>query len=111
MLTILFSFLVLPRDGGHRRLNGIVINSRKFGWEMQRTLAQAIERLALAGEQAGISVEEMIQILNAGVRVEALLDLIGGIFRLPWKQLAPPLGSCSLTGLDYGHFLDSILHS
>ena len=101
MLTILFSFLVLPRDGGHRRLNGIVINSRKFGWEMQRTLAQAIERLALAGEQAGISVEEMIQILNAGVRVEALLDLIGGIFRLPWKQLAPPLGSCSLTGLDY----------
>jgi hypothetical protein len=44
---------------------------------MQPPLAQAIERLALAGEQAGISVEEMIQILNAGVRVEALLDLIG----------------------------------
>ena len=40
-------------------------------------LTQAIEKLAKAGEKAGISVEDMIQILNAGVSVETLLDLIG----------------------------------
>jgi hypothetical protein len=39
-------------------------------------LVRVIERLARAGEQAGISVEQMIQILNAGVSVETLVDLI-----------------------------------
>lgn len=58
---------------------------------MQPALAQAIERLALAGEQAGISVEEMIQILNAGVRVEALLDLIGRNLQASLETTAPPL--------------------
>jgi hypothetical protein len=44
---------------------------------MQRaTLARAVERFAVAGEEAGLSVELMIQILNAGVSVETLLDLI-----------------------------------
>jgi hypothetical protein len=42
----------------------------------QPVLARAIERLARMGEQAGIAVEDMIQILNAGVSVETLLDLI-----------------------------------
>ncbi|MGA8216399.1 MAG: hypothetical protein WB799_22605 [Candidatus Sulfotelmatobacter sp.] len=45
---------------------------------MQRpTLAQAIEKLARLGEQAGISVQDMILILKAGASVETLLDLIG----------------------------------
>ena len=39
-------------------------------------LTRAVEKLALAGEQVGLSVEEMIRILNAGVSVEGLLDLI-----------------------------------
>jgi len=39
-------------------------------------LASAIERLARAGEQAGFSVEEMIEMLNAGVSIGALLDMI-----------------------------------
>lgn len=39
-------------------------------------LVRAVEKLAQAGEQAGLSVEEMIRILNAGVTVECLLDLI-----------------------------------
>ena len=44
---------------------------------MQRpTLVRAVERLAQAGERAGFSVENMIQMLNAGVTVEVLLDLI-----------------------------------
>jgi len=37
---------------------------------------QVIERFARAGEQAGMSVDDMIRILNAGVSVETLLDLI-----------------------------------
>jgi len=39
-------------------------------------LVRAVEKLARAGERAGLSVEEMIRILNAGVTVECLLDLI-----------------------------------
>jgi len=40
-------------------------------------LAQAIEKFARAAEQAGMSVDDVIRILNAGVSVETLLDLIG----------------------------------
>jgi hypothetical protein len=36
----------------------------------------AIRKLALAGEQAGLSVEEMIELLRTGVSVETLLDLV-----------------------------------
>jgi hypothetical protein len=39
-------------------------------------LARAIEKFAAAGEKAGFTVEQMIQILNAGVGVETLLDII-----------------------------------
>ena len=42
----------------------------------QPALVRAVERLAQAGEQAGFSVEKMIQMLNAGVTVEILLDII-----------------------------------
>ncbi len=37
---------------------------------------QTVYKLAIAGEQAGFSLEQMIQILNAGVSVETLLHLI-----------------------------------
>ena len=39
-------------------------------------LARAIEKFAAAGRETGFSVEQMIQILNAGVGVETLLDII-----------------------------------
>jgi hypothetical protein len=39
-------------------------------------LARAIEKFAAAGEKAGFTVEQMIQILNAGVGIETLLDII-----------------------------------
>jgi hypothetical protein len=39
-------------------------------------LSSAIERLARAGEQAGFSVEQMIEMLNAGLSIGALLDMI-----------------------------------
>ncbi len=40
-------------------------------------LSSTIEKLARAGEQAGFSVEETIAMLNAGVSIGALLDMIG----------------------------------
>jgi hypothetical protein len=46
-------------------------------------LARAIERLVAAGERAGISVVQMIQILDVGVSVEALLDIIDQRLKAP----------------------------
>jgi hypothetical protein len=43
---------------------------------MSQLQVNAIKRLALAGEQAGFSLEKMIQLLNSGLSVVALLDLI-----------------------------------
>jgi len=44
---------------------------------MEEPLLQAsMNRLAVAGELAGLSVEQMIQLLQAGIDVSALMDLI-----------------------------------
>ena len=40
------------------------------------SLQASIAKLAIAGEQAGFTVEQMIQMLNAGVTIERLLGLI-----------------------------------
>ena len=50
----------------------------------QPTLMRAVERLAMAGEKAGFRVEDMTQMLNAGVSLETLLDFIEG--RLPGSR-------------------------
>jgi len=42
----------------------------------QPVLLRAVEKLAHAGVQAGFSIEDMIRILNAGVSVKNLLDMI-----------------------------------
>ena len=42
---------------------------------MERPIMTAIEKLVLAGEQAGFSVEQMIQLLQTGGTVETLLQL------------------------------------
>jgi hypothetical protein len=47
------------------------------------SLARAISHLAMAGEKAGISVEDMIRMLNAGVSVETLLEFIEGSLQAP----------------------------
>ena len=44
--------------------------------EQNRLLVGAIRKFALAGEQAGFSVEEMIELLKTGVSVQMLLDLV-----------------------------------
>ena len=36
----------------------------------------SVSKLAMAGESAGFSVEQMIELLNAGVSIEALLQMI-----------------------------------
>jgi hypothetical protein len=36
-----------------------------------------IQRLTQAGEQAGFTIEEMIHLLEAGLPVESLIDVIG----------------------------------
>ena len=47
------------------------------------SLVIAISKLAAAGERAGFSVEEMIQLLDSGLTVESLLDLIAWRFENP----------------------------
>ena len=42
----------------------------------QPILMTAIEKLVRAGEQAGFSVEQMIQMLQMGIEVETLLQMI-----------------------------------
>ena len=41
-----------------------------------RHLSSTIEKLARSGQQAGFRVEEMIEMLNAGVGIGSLLDMI-----------------------------------
>ena len=40
------------------------------------SVIRAVYKLSVAGEQAGFSVEQMIQMLKAGITVETLLHLI-----------------------------------
>ena len=40
----------------------------------------AIRKLAVAGEQAGFTLDQMIQLLNSGMSVVSLLDLIAWRF-------------------------------
>ena len=53
------------------------------------SLVLAISKLAAAGEQAGFTLEQMIELLNLGLGVDALLELIC------WRLHAVPLGTTS----------------
>jgi hypothetical protein len=57
-------------------LKGPVSRMREDMVEQNHVLIGAIRKLALAGEQAEFSVEEMIELLETGVSVETLLDLV-----------------------------------
>jgi hypothetical protein len=55
-------------------------------------IISAVEKLAVAGGQAGFSVEQMIELLNAGMSVESLVELIAR--RLNVQQpVSPPQSS------------------
>ena len=64
------------------------------------TLERAVCKLAIAGEQAGYSVEQMIDFLNSGLTVEGLLDLIAlRLEKLPQCCApSPPSGWIVLEG-------------
>jgi hypothetical protein len=53
------------------------------------SLMVAIGKLVIAGEQAGFSIEQMIDLLNSGLAVDALLELIA--WRLEGSPTALPL--------------------
>ena len=52
-------------------------------------LAKAIEKLAVAGEQAGFSVEQMIEMLNSGISIETLIEMITCRLGMPWIAPGP----------------------
>lgn len=49
------------------------------------SVAASLFKLAVAAEQAGFTVEQVIELLNAGMTVETLLKLIA------WKLFSAPL--------------------
>jgi len=58
------------------------------------SLVLAVSKLAVVGEHAGFSLEQLIQLLDAGLSVETLIDLIA--WRLEGTQETPsPLSPSS----------------
>ena len=57
------------------------------------SLLTAVGKLAIAGEQAGFKIEQMIELLNEGLSVETLLDLISWRLQEVQQATAPP--ACS----------------
>jgi hypothetical protein len=51
------------------------------------SVAASVFKLAVAGEQAGFTVEQMIEFLNAGITMETLLNLIE--WKLSSAQINP----------------------
>lgn len=65
-----------------------------MGERMEKpSLLTAGGKLAIAGEQAGFSIEQMIELLNEGLSVETLLDLIS--WRLQEVRPATASPACS----------------
>ena len=61
---------------------------------MATPIASTVYKLAIAGEQAGFSIEQMIWLLNAGLSLEMLIDFID--WRLRAQEAhdqTPPLHS------------------
>ncbi|HTR24629.1 MAG TPA: hypothetical protein VMI10_11650 [Terriglobales bacterium] len=51
-------------------------------------LISAIDKLAIAGERAGFTTEQLIRLLNAGLSVEDLVQLISN--RLCAQEISHP---------------------
>ena len=62
---------------------------------------QAIRKLSVAGEKAGFIPEQMIELLNSGMRAVALLDLI-----IIWRfDPAQSLSSQAISLSGWGHVI------
>ena len=57
------------------------------------SLLTAVGKLAIAGEQAGFSIEQMIELLHQGLSFETLLELISWRLQTVQEATAPP--ACS----------------
>ena len=55
------------------------------------SLLAAFGKLAIAGEQAGFTLEQMIELLNEGLSVETLLELIS--WRLDLEEARKPIAA------------------
>lgn len=66
----------------------MVVHNEKRDEVMDRSRVNAIIKLAVAGEHAGFSLEQMIQLLDSGMSVVALLDLIN--WRLSLAEISSP---------------------
>ena len=70
------------------------------------TLVVAISKLAVAGEQAGFTLEEMIELLDGGLSLEMLLELIPrrlqgrnpSALRTPYSSGLCDVGFAALSG-------------
>jgi len=61
---------------------------------MSAPIVSTVYKLGIAGEQAGFSIEQMIWLLNAGLSLEMLIDLIDWRLRVQETQgSTPPLRS------------------
>jgi hypothetical protein len=60
-------------------------------------LVSGIAKLATAGQQAAFSVEQMIQLLNAGLEVKGLIDLIAWRLEQPNRVVPVACSSCWIT--------------
>jgi len=68
-------------------------NIQRWGEGMQNpSLVLAISKLAAAGEQGGLTLEQMIDLLDHGIEVETLLELI--CLRLHAAPLPPAHETC-----------------
>jgi len=53
----------------------VICKSKLDASEYSR-VRDSVEKLAMAGQHAGFSVEQMIELLNSGMTVDTLLDLL-----------------------------------
>ena len=79
---------VIPIADGHIAACDPRRKNRRIGMA-RASLMIAIGKLAIAGEQAGFTIEQMIDLLNSGLSVETLLELIAR--RLEGSQSVLPL--------------------
>jgi hypothetical protein len=58
-------------------------------------LVSAIHKLAVAGERAGFTIEQMVELLKTGMSVDALLDIIAFHLDDCGESARPPVYSSS----------------
>lgn len=87
----LFVFVMLITDGLADACDCIPEHGGKV--MASPPLFTAVTKLAIAGEQAGFTIDKMVQLLNDGLTIESLLDLIESSLRRQEQPAVSPAGS------------------